>query len=137
MGFMTQGIRWALFTVMILVMSLAFPAPSTANDCIFKGVRTAELALCHNKDFQEADNKLNKMIEELKSILISKENEKLQETKQAWLKYRNNFCDLNALLFEGGTIQSEMYVGCLISLTNSFTKLLHNTIKCTPNAIGC
>src|SRR5947209_3279519 len=70
-----------------------------------------EMNVCAEKQFEAADAELNRAY---KQIMSKAENDpKLKAAEVSWLKYRDDNCDYEASMYEGGSAQPMVYSLCL------------------------
>lgn len=111
-----------------LVVALAlFAAPvdaQTAAECIDPQQQQLMNA-CAAKEYDEADKALNRAWKPAKQFGDNiGVGEDLLAAQRAWLAYRDLECDVQASLFEGGSLQPLIRLGCLTDLTTERTEML-------------
>ena len=87
--------------------------------------------MCAAKKFKAADAELNRVY----NLLASKvgdyggQREKLKAAETSWLKYRDDNCDYEASLYEGGSLKPSIYSSCMERMTKARTAELREEIK--------
>jgi uncharacterized protein YecT (DUF1311 family) len=120
----------ALLLSMGLLCAAAAPAqekPAEKHPC--EDAKTQyDLNICYDKQFKAADAELNRVYNRLASKLGAAERAKLKTSEVSWLKYRDDNCDYEAFLYEGGTIQPSIYSSCLERVTRARTAELREVL---------
>jgi uncharacterized protein YecT (DUF1311 family) len=78
---------------------------------------TAEEAGCFAKASDTADKELNRLYEQVRTVLKSDERSDLIEAQRAWLKYRDLTCTAEYKLYGGGTGGPVTRMACLAAIT--------------------
>jgi uncharacterized protein YecT (DUF1311 family) len=89
----------------------------------------AELNMCAGRKFKEADAELNRVYSQLTSKVDAPYRAKLKAAEVSWLKYRDDNCDYETALYEGGTMRPMVYSFCLERMTKARTAELRGQIK--------
>ncbi|AVH70441.1 lysozyme inhibitor LprI family protein [Nostoc sp. 'Lobaria pulmonaria (5183) cyanobiont'] len=87
---------------------------------------------CTKLSYQNADKKLNQVYQQLISTLESPRKQKLIAAQLAWIKFRDNNCEFERSKYEGGSIASSIYSGCLENTTKLRTQQLQEYLKTDP-----
>ncbi|MEH2047691.1 lysozyme inhibitor LprI family protein [Nostoc sp.] len=87
---------------------------------------------CTKLSYQNADKKLNQVYQQLISTLERPRKQKLIAAQQAWLKFRDTNCEFERSKYEGGSIASSIYFGCLENTTKLRTQELQEYLKTDP-----
>lgn len=93
----------------------------------------AEMNDCAGREYKTADVTLNRVYQQLVSMLATGEKSQLKEAQTAWIKYRDANCDFVADQYKGGTIRSTIYGLCLADVTRNRTTELKDQIKDRSN----
>jgi uncharacterized protein YecT (DUF1311 family) len=93
----------------------------------------AEMNICADKEYKNADLALNKTYQQLAARLDANEKAQLKEAQTAWLKYRDANCAFVGDQYKGGSIRPMIYGLCLADLTRNRTAELKNQIKDRDN----
>jgi uncharacterized protein YecT (DUF1311 family) len=88
-----------------------------------------EMNHCAEDEFHKADQKLNKLYNNLGSKLEPERLAKLKEAERAWVKFRDADCDFVTYINKGGSIYPLVYFGCLTESTNDRIKQLEQMLK--------
>jgi uncharacterized protein YecT (DUF1311 family) len=89
----------------------------------------AEMKEDANIRYQKSDLKLNKVYRQLMTASNKLEKKTLLQAQLNWLKFRDSHCNDEAAEFEGGSMQSLVYISCLETTTNNRTKQLTASLK--------
>ncbi|MDZ8258824.1 lysozyme inhibitor LprI family protein [Nostoc sp. ChiQUE01b] len=87
---------------------------------------------CTKLSYQNADKKLNQVYQQLVSTLERSRKQKLIAAQLAWLKFRDTNCEFEKSKYEGGSIASSIYSGCLEKTTKLRTQQLQEYLKVDP-----
>jgi uncharacterized protein YecT (DUF1311 family) len=77
----------------------------------------AELTDCSAREAKQAQDLLDKLLQDLQKSLRPAQRQRLHPVQTTWLCYREAHCEWQAQFFEGGSIQPSIYSGCLADLT--------------------
>src|SRR5919202_4543073 len=121
-------------TLFILLLSFALlaaaPAQKREEQSPCGDAQTqAEMNMCAGKKFKAADAELNRVYNELASKVEANYRAKLKAAEVSWLKYRDDNCDYETALYEGGTMRPMVYSFCLERMTKARTEELRGQIK--------
>jgi uncharacterized protein YecT (DUF1311 family) len=88
---------------------------------------------CAYREYQSADKELSAVYKKLVTAVeksdAKKAKGKLIEAHKAWITFRDRECVFSSVLYEGGTMYSSVYDGCLTGLTKKRTDELKEHIK--------
>ncbi|MEH2167345.1 MAG: lysozyme inhibitor LprI family protein [Nostoc sp.] len=84
---------------------------------------------CTKLSYQNADKKLNQVYQQLISTLEKSRKQKLIAAQLAWSKFRDTNCEFERSKYEGGSIASSIYFGCLENTTKLRTQQLQEYLK--------
>ncbi|MBW4426632.1 MAG: lysozyme inhibitor LprI family protein [Nostoc desertorum CM1-VF14] len=87
---------------------------------------------CANLSYQNADKKLNQVYQQLLPTLKTSRKQKLIAAQLAWIKFRDTNCEFEKSKYEGGSIASSVYSGCLENTTKLRTQELQEFLKSDP-----
>ena len=86
-------------------------------------ISTLELRICANLNFKESDSILNNIYNsvllEFEKLQLDSAREILINSQKVWIKYRDTHCEIYWTMYEGGTLQSIIFLNCLTDLTNN------------------
>ena len=88
-----------------------------------------EMNVCADRKYKAADAELNRVYNRLASMLEDKERAKLKATEVSWLKYRDDNCDYESSLYEGGSMRPAVYSSCMERMTKARTAELRGQIE--------
>ncbi|MBV9926872.1 MAG: DUF1311 domain-containing protein [Acidobacteria bacterium] len=88
-----------------------------------------EMNVCADRAYKAADAVLNGVYNQLAAKLEEKERAKLKATEVSWLKYRDDNCDYESSLYEGGSMRPLIYSSCMERMTKARTAELREQIK--------
>ena len=88
-----------------------------------------EMNVCSDRAYKAADAELNKVYNRLASKLDEAARAKLKAVEVSWLKYRDDNCDYESALYEGGTLQPAIYSSCMERMTKARTAELREQIE--------
>lgn len=87
---------------------------------------------CAKLSYQRADKKLNQAYQQLLPTLETSRKQKLIAAQLAWIKFRDTNCEFEGSKYEGGSIASSIYSGCLENTTKLRTQELQEFLKSDP-----
>ncbi|MBD2729782.1 lysozyme inhibitor LprI family protein [Nostoc sp. FACHB-892] len=87
---------------------------------------------CAKLSYQNADKKLNQVYQFLLPTLERSRKQKLIAAQLAWIKFRDTNCEFERSKYEGGSIASSIYSGCLENTTKLRTQELQEYLKSDP-----
>lgn len=107
---------------------LAGPAAAQDWDCSdFAALPQQGLNYCVQEDYQRWDAALNTAYgAAMAQVEGTREEEVLRAAQRAWITYRDNACDVEALVMRGGTAEPLIYFGCMSRLTQRRAEDLSN-----------
>ena len=119
-------------TGVMVSSALAFSALSHAAiaqdwDCTDAGNLPQQgMNFCAAKDFEKADAALNAAWSLIRkdAIKASDGSDPLLAGQRAWLNYRDQQCDAESLIFEGGSLQPLIISSCRARMTRDRTEEL-------------
>ena len=88
-----------------------------------------EMNVCADRKFKAADAELNRVYNLLASKLEEKARAKLKATEVSWLKYRDDNCDYESSLYEGGSMRPAVYSSCMERMTKARAAELRGQIE--------
>ncbi len=88
-----------------------------------------EMNVCADRKFKAADAELNKVYNSLASKLEDAARAKLKAVEVSWLKYRDDNCDYESSLYEGGSMKPLIYSSCMERMTKARTAELRGQIE--------
>jgi uncharacterized protein YecT (DUF1311 family) len=123
-----------LLAAMLSCAALSAAAPAQrrqAKDPCGDPQSQAEMNMCAAKKFKAADAELNRVYDRLASKLEGDADRlaKLKAAELSWIKYRDDNCDYEASLFEGGSMRPLIHSSCLERMTKARTAELREQIK--------
>jgi len=103
----------------------------------------AEMNICAEQDFSDADKELNVVYKQLMHVLRSTSNttdleqvaynKKLEssviQAQKQWLVFRDSYANVWKVKYDGGSVMPMMYFGTMTSLTKAQTKELQNLLN--------
>jgi uncharacterized protein YecT (DUF1311 family) len=102
------------------------PVPPLPPECNNPQTQMA-MNQCAQAEYEQADVQLNNAYQALKGSLGPQKTDQLVAAEQAWLDFRDAYCDFVQSQFAGGSIQPTVYYGCLTQLTRDRTDELQQT----------
>jgi uncharacterized protein YecT (DUF1311 family) len=116
--------------LLTFVLLAAAPAQKREEQNPCEDAQTqAEMNMCASRKFKAADAELNRVYNELASKVEANYRAKLKVAEVSWLKYRDDNCDYETALYEGGTMRPMVYSFCLERMTKARTAELREQIK--------
>jgi uncharacterized protein YecT (DUF1311 family) len=82
---------------------------------------------CAQAEYDQVDTRLNNVYQSVKASLGSAQTNQLITAEQAWLDFRDAYCDFVQTQYTGGSIQPTVYYGCLTQLTSDRIAALEQT----------
>jgi len=102
---------------MLALLALASPAAAQTLDCP-GATSQLEMSDCAARAAQGADAELNRLWKLVKPQADARgDGQKLLDAQRTWLSYRDQTCELEAGLYEGGTIAPMIYSICIQEAT--------------------
>lgn len=91
----------------------------------------AEMNICSAKKLKAADEELNRVYNRLTSVLSedAAQRDRLKTAETAWIKYRDDNCEYESAVYEGGSIRPLIYNLCMERMTKARTAELRSQIK--------
>jgi uncharacterized protein YecT (DUF1311 family) len=118
--------------IIVVIISITFPTlaiSKTYDDCLDKATSTVSIINCISSEYIDVYRKIQGSYADLLKILPSLGQEKLKKSQQAWVKFRDNECDLSSYKASGAT-QSKIILGtCYIEMTKERLSTLENYKK--------
>jgi uncharacterized protein YecT (DUF1311 family) len=122
--------RIASAILLTFALLAAAPAQKQAQHDPCDDAQTqAEMNMCADKKSKAADAALNRVYNELASKVDAMYRAKLKAAEVSWLKYRDDNCDYETALYEGGSMRPMVYSFCLERMTKARTAELREQIK--------
>ncbi len=121
-----------LFIAVLLFMALlaAASAQKNAPQVSCSDPQTQyEMNVCADRKFKAADAELNRVYNRLAAKQDEGARAKLKATEASWLRYRDDNCDYEASLYEGGSMKPAIYSSCMERMTRARTAELREQIK--------
>jgi len=119
------------YTIFLLAF-ISINACATSTNCHEKA-RQAEMTNCAIEKLNLRENKLNKKIAKISSILEI--DNKFILANKNWLSYRDAHCDSVSNIYNGGSIHKFVLSECKAKETQIRLKSLENDYKDTINII--
>lgn len=121
----------ALLLTCAALCTVAHAQRRKAKDPCADAQSQAELNICSGQKFKAADAELNRVYGRLVSRLAddAPQRERLKAAEVSWLKYRDDNCDYEASMYEGGSIKPLIHASCLERMTKARTAELREQIK--------
>lgn len=110
----------------VLLLVMTFSGLAHAADPCAHTSNTIDTGECMSKQFSDLDRELNRAYQELlkridaedpKYVDRSTVRRRLVEAQRSWIEFRKQDCEGQFKLFEGGTIRSLRFQGCMIEHT--------------------
>lgn len=121
-----------LLAVLLSCVALATAASAQkrpAEDPCRDPQSQAEMNMCAAKRFKAADAELNRVYDQLASMLEGDSAARLKAAEVSWIKYRDDNCVYEADFFEGGSMRPLILSSCLERMTKARTAELRGQIK--------
>lgn len=116
-----------LFLFMYILISFgSFAVLGMANDKFQTQMEMNEIA---KKDFDKADNELNKLYDILIKYLNGESRKKLLSAEKAWMKYRDAHCEAVTYGYQGGSAFYLIKYSCLKGITEQRINQLRLTYQ--------
>ncbi|WP_319497266.1 lysozyme inhibitor LprI family protein [uncultured Cohaesibacter sp.] len=103
--------------ILALASSLIMTASAYALDCQ-NPVTTVDMSECAAIAYQKADEELNDVYQQLRSMLDEPGKLLLRDTQRAWIPYRDAECARVADTFRGGSMAGLAHLSCLSEMTS-------------------
>jgi uncharacterized protein YecT (DUF1311 family) len=125
-----KRIASAILLASVLLAAAHAQKQTERDPCEGEGAETqAAMNMCAAKKFKEADAELNRVYNQLASKVEAPYRAKLKAAEVSWLKYRDDNCDYETALYEGGTMRPMVYSFCLERMTKARAAELRQQIK--------
>lgn len=108
------------------------PVPPLPAECSAPQTQTA-MNRCAQAEYEQVDTKLNNTYQTVKAGVSAPREEQLISAEQAWIAFRDTYCDFVQEQFAGGSIQPTVYYGCLTQMTQDRITELQ---QATPSSLG-
>lgn len=102
------------------------PIPDLPAECANPETQTA-MNTCAQSEYDQADVRLNNTYQAVKATVSGEKVNQLVEAEEAWITYRDLYCDFVQSQFAGGSMQPLVYHSCMTQLTQNRTALLDQT----------
>lgn len=125
----------------LLLLALLAVAPTSAahaEDC--SEARTqADMNVCADKSYKQADAELNALYKEIKDRLAGAPEaaKQLVAAQRAWVAFRDAECSFAASGVSGGSIYPTVYAGCLEDLTLARVADFKTFLSCLEGDLSC
>ena len=125
---MKKGVTALLLVPVFLIGAASAQKPAVQVSCSDPQTQY-EMNVCADRKYKAADAELNRVYNRLASMLEDKARAKLKATEVSWLKYRDDNCDYESSLYEGGSIRPLIYSSCMERMTKARTAELREQIE--------
>jgi uncharacterized protein YecT (DUF1311 family) len=88
---------------------------------------TVAMYNCFAKAFDRADGELNRVYDQIQSVLQPEDQKRILVAQRIWLQYRDATCSAERGLYEGGTGGPPTEVACREALTRERIDVLKTT----------
>jgi uncharacterized protein YecT (DUF1311 family) len=105
---------------------VAQPIPPLPAECNNPQTQTA-MNECAQAEYDQADTRLNNVYQSVKASVGPDKTNQLIAAEQAWLEFRDAYCEFVQTQYAGGSIQPTVYYGCLTQLTQDRLAALEQT----------
>ncbi len=102
------------------------PVPELPAECASPDTQT-QMNICAGAEYERADVQLNNAYQANLSTVSGAQADQLVAAEQAWIAYRDQYCDFVQGQYAGGSIQPLIYGTCMTQLTQERTALLTQT----------
>ncbi|MEG3860187.1 lysozyme inhibitor LprI family protein [Microcoleus sp. herbarium12] len=135
---MKNSTIWATFTAILLFLAGGFLLPGQASNNLVEIAQqpnckspqtTVDMSICSTQEFEAADKKLNQVYQQILPKLNSKQKQRLTVAQRSWLKFRDETCNYEAGVFEGGTLAPSIYGYCRAKVTKERIKDLEGYLE--------
>jgi uncharacterized protein YecT (DUF1311 family) len=110
------GLRLSPLLVAAGLLAWAGAAPAEAPDCK-NAMTTLDMNACAAADEKVVEAKLNEVYQRVLKTYGDQEHaaarSKLIAAQRAWVKFRETDCDAVLEKWAGGSIHTQMYIGCM------------------------
>ncbi|MEO1094695.1 MAG: lysozyme inhibitor LprI family protein [Cyanobacteria bacterium J06638_28] len=104
----------------------AKPVPPLPAECTNPQDQAA-MNQCAKAEYERADVQLNNAYQSVQAPLSEPQASELVTAENAWITFRDSYCDFVKAQFAGGSIEPTVHFGCLTQLTKSRTSELQQT----------
>ena len=108
------------------------PVPQLPAECASPETQLA-MNTCAQAEYAQADVQLNNAYQALKAQVSGEKAEQLITAEEAWIAYRDLYCEFVQDQFAGGSMQPMVYHSCMTQLTQNRTALLDQTAPSPPS----
>jgi uncharacterized protein YecT (DUF1311 family) len=99
-------------------LCLAAPAAAQQLDCSDRSSLTQiDLTQCAQQEHAFWDDILNNAYQQVIARSDAVQEENLRAAQRAWITFRDLTCEMESAVYEGGSIQPMIRLGCLSRLT--------------------
>jgi len=92
-------------------------------------------AYCAGREVDDADKQLNRIYQELVDRFPS-ERPRLKVAERTWITFRGKFCEAEAGIYKGGSLEKQVFGGCLARETRRQIDRLTELRKAWPESEG-
>lgn len=107
------------------------PIPSLPAECATPETQTA-MNICAQAEYEQADVKLNNAYQAVKAAVSGERVNQLITAEEAWINYRDRYCDFAQAQFTGGSMQPLVYSNCMEQVTQDRTVILEEAAPNPP-----
>ena len=118
---------WGSLMFCLLLGARVF-AQNSENPCEMEQ-NQHNMNLCAQQEYAKADAELNKTWKQLLLLLDERQKATLREMEKAWIKLRDQHCELQSSVWEGGSMQPMIQFGCLREFTEQRTQQLQDLVE--------
>ncbi len=117
---------FALFLVLpvIVLISPQSVSAQTLNCADSSNLNQQEMNACAGQEYERTDAALNSTWSLVRRQLDPSQKRPLLDAQRAWINYRDGQCASEGALYEGGSIQPLIVLGCKSRMTQARTQEL-------------
>ena len=98
---------------------------------------TVEMRFCASRDFEAADQRLNKAYRYLIRRLDAEPLAILRTSQRTWIGFRDAECEFQAYWTKGGTASPQVGTQCMAALTETRVRQLEANVNCEAGGMMC
>ncbi|KZL21343.1 hypothetical protein PsAD2_00634 [Pseudovibrio axinellae] len=87
------------------------------EECIGEAYQNSKMVYCAVQEYMIWDQRLNAAYQKIMKVAKPQVKTSLKSAQKSWIKFRDETCSANAMVFEGGTLASLIMADCLSEQT--------------------
>ncbi|MEM0997247.1 MAG: lysozyme inhibitor LprI family protein [Bacteroidota bacterium] len=119
--------KYFFATCLALFLFTGLPAQGYEPDC--DDPRTQmDMNECAQREFKAADQALNVAYKKLMALVDDDLEAKIRQAQRTWVKFRDESCECERFLYDGGSISPLIWANCRTRATQQRTEELNSLL---------